>query len=541
MTIPSTVTTIGDLAFYGCVSLPEVVIPASVTSVGARAFESCEALTSMTIPACMVRGGNQNEAGTFPYYVSLYNNVRTVTVQNGATAIGQRAFQDCIDLQTVNLPDGVTMIDEFAFSGCTAMTGLEMSSNVTGIGEWAFYNCDGMTAITLPSSLEEIGVYAFCGCYALKGITIPWRITKIADGLLAQCMALEKVAISENVTGIGAEAFRGCYALKGISIPAGVTVLEPRTFYACTGLERVELTTGLTAIGEEALIACQSLDHLAVPATVTSIGDEAFPRHEGFAILCDEYSYVESWARQHGYAIATLVSELLLPENVYVEVLQNGLTGLTIEPAHVIHSLTCETGDSVWASVNSDGLITGNAVGTTTLTVTDAYTGKTATATLRVTYPVTAIVLTPAEMTMSVGGTAQLNAEVTTKTESFVNRLVSFRSSDPAVVQVSPEGVVTACGKGLATIYVTTAGGLDARCEVTVGTIRRSVLPANLLTIEAAAFADCPNLLCVVIPVSVTSIAPDAFRGCDGLTIIAPEGSEAHDFAMEYGFHWFDQ
>ena len=49
-TIPYSVTTIDDYAFYGCDSLTSIVIPNSVTEIGYGAFYDCIDLTSIVIP-----------------------------------------------------------------------------------------------------------------------------------------------------------------------------------------------------------------------------------------------------------------------------------------------------------------------------------------------------------------------------------------------------------------------------------------------------------------------------------------------------------
>jgi len=59
VTIPSSVTTIGDLAFCGCSSLTSVTIPSSVTTIGNQAFSYCSSLTSVTIPSSVTTIGSQ--------------------------------------------------------------------------------------------------------------------------------------------------------------------------------------------------------------------------------------------------------------------------------------------------------------------------------------------------------------------------------------------------------------------------------------------------------------------------------------------------
>ena len=54
ITIPDSVASIGEYAFYGCTSLTEITIPDSVTSIGGYAFKGCTSLTEITIPNSVV-------------------------------------------------------------------------------------------------------------------------------------------------------------------------------------------------------------------------------------------------------------------------------------------------------------------------------------------------------------------------------------------------------------------------------------------------------------------------------------------------------
>lgn len=60
-------------------------------------------------------------------------------------------------------------------------------------------------------------------------------------------------------------------------------------------------------------------------------------------------------------------------------------------------------------------------------------------------------------------------------------------------------------------------------------------LGESITDLQTRAFADCPNLIYIYIPDSVTSIAQDAFQGDNGLIIGCKQNSTAFQFAMDHG------
>ena len=115
-TIPDSVTTIGDWAFWYCTSLTSVNIPDSVTTIGTHAFDCCTSMTS-------------------------------VTIGDSVTTIGDAAFQECTSLTSVNIPESVTTIGDGAFAGCYILTSVNIPDSVTTIGEKAFAWCDSLTSV----------------------------------------------------------------------------------------------------------------------------------------------------------------------------------------------------------------------------------------------------------------------------------------------------------------------------------------------------------------------------------------------------------
>ena len=266
ITIPDSVTSIGDSAFSWCISLQSVTIPDSVTSIGYHAFEDCSSLQFVTIPDSVTSIGR----GAFWYCSSL----QSVTIPDSVTSIGDEAFCGCKSLNSVTIPDSVTSIGGGAFSGCKSLNSVTIPDSVTSIGGSAFKNCKSLKSVTIPDSVTRIS--AFSGCSSLQSVTIPDSVTSIDAGAFSGCSSLQSVTIPDSVTRIGDSAFKGCSSLQSVTIPDSVTNIGYSVFEDCLSLQSVTIPDSVTSIGGGAFSNCWSLQSVTIPDSVTSIGDGAF-------------------------------------------------------------------------------------------------------------------------------------------------------------------------------------------------------------------------------------------------------------------------
>ena len=201
--IPTSVTSIGNYAFYGCNGLTSVEFPSNLSSIGDWAFASCSGLTSVDLPSSITKMGE----------CIFYNceNLSSVKLPSEITAISKSAFGRCISLKNIELPAGITSIDEYAFTGCSNLQNINLPSGITTIGTGAFWYCSNLTNVILPSALASIGAIAFANCSNLANVTLSSNITSIGSSAFSDCKSLKNLTISKDVTSIKDIRFNNDY------------------------------------------------------------------------------------------------------------------------------------------------------------------------------------------------------------------------------------------------------------------------------------------------------------------------------------------
>jgi hypothetical protein len=89
------------------------------------------------------------------------SNATAIVIPDGIISIGEKSFNQCVNLETVTIPDSVTSIDESAFNTCSSLTSVTIPNNVNAIGDYAFYGCTSLTGITIKATTPPtLGVNA---------------------------------------------------------------------------------------------------------------------------------------------------------------------------------------------------------------------------------------------------------------------------------------------------------------------------------------------------------------------------------------------
>ena len=175
---PDGLTTVLANAFDGCKLLKTITLPNTVTTVGEKAFNSCP-ITNATVPTCAIKeldknslqiidinGGEEIEKNAFRNSAVL----KRVTISGDTKIVGDSAFYNCASLRSAVLNEGLEKIDEYAFKGCVYLNEINLPNTLKEIGANAFKDCNRLVKIIIPLDVETIGMFAFEGCLSLKTI-----------------------------------------------------------------------------------------------------------------------------------------------------------------------------------------------------------------------------------------------------------------------------------------------------------------------------------------------------------------------------------
>ena len=181
-------------------TIPSKINGRKVTGIGASAFDNCLS-SSITIPDSVTSIGD--------WAFTFCPNISSIKIPNGVTSIGKEAF--CWSgMSSIAIPNSVTSLGRAAFAGCEELETITLSNNLINIEEEIFYWCESLKSIKIPEGVKSIGSLAFNGCESLTTITLPDSVEYIGDSAFSYCDNLSSITIPDTVKYIGNDAFVGC-------------------------------------------------------------------------------------------------------------------------------------------------------------------------------------------------------------------------------------------------------------------------------------------------------------------------------------------
>lgn len=530
LSMPWTITEIGEGAFKSCsylehvtlspsiteipnycftvTPLKECVVPEGVTTIGLSAFEGCSSLTSLILPstlttvnACCFSVGHKSCVITCyattpptadPQTFSGYSGkvaVPAASVDAYKAAPGWSNVAEQIEaIPTPTWPvtiDGVTY-DSTTDSGTAYVTGVTSNTTgnvtvqkmvqglqVTSISRSAFRLNSSITTVAVPATVTEIGDYAFSSCSDLTAVSLPSGLTKIADDLFSHCTKLAKCDIPEGVTTIGSRAFNNCRALSSLTLPATVNNLGTNCF---------------DGMGNDAGSDATTLTCLA--ATPPNADPHTFTGYTGKVAVpsasVDAYKAATGWS-----TVASQIAAIATPT---WPVTIGGVT-YNSSPDSGTAYVTGSTGNNPTGNVTIQKEVLGLPVTSIDVNAFSNCSGLES-------------VYIP-ETVKSIGSSAFKGCSKLSSVSIEGEGLETI--GNQAFMECSSLTEIT-IPRSVTAIYQNVFSGCIRLENVT--------LPETITYIGSGAFQDCGQLQSIVLPEQLMSIGENAFNGCTGLTSV---------------------
>ena len=355
-------TEISDSMFSDCSNLKNITIPASVTRIGNRAFYGCNSLTSVTFED----GTKLNEIGFEAFYGCRL--LSSFVIPNTVETIGYRAFYECSSYDNVFIPASVTTMGYNVFNSgkavyccvatekpsgwnsewgggqkaywgtlrigstndfeyivkvsdeviITSLTNSKLASYelpdtveelpITEIASNLLYNNDKLTSITLPSNLKVIGDSAFYDCDKIQTITLPNTLEVIGASAFYSCDKLQTITGAQNLKEIRYGAFQDCYQMKSFTGPIGVEYIRNYAFHNCYNTREFFSLDSVKEIGSWAFYNCDYMFYTLNLKNIEVIGDYSFYDCNNLTsvIPSSTLTRIDSYAFNSCYNLTTL-------------------------------------------------------------------------------------------------------------------------------------------------------------------------------------------------------------------------------------------
>ncbi|MBQ8000295.1 MAG: leucine-rich repeat domain-containing protein [Ruminococcus sp.] len=208
---------IGEFAFSACRSLNAIHLGRNLETLGEGCFNTDSDLEVITVSTDNLHYTVQDG---ILYNKELTELVRcpqstsgTVTAADTVQSISACAFESCTSIDEVILPENFQSISDAAFS-YSGIRSITLPEDLTYIGNFAFSRCLNLTEIIVPDKVRELGINAFEYCLSLKSVTLGERITALPMNCFMYCESLSDVNLGNHISEISSTAFRSTALLS---------------------------------------------------------------------------------------------------------------------------------------------------------------------------------------------------------------------------------------------------------------------------------------------------------------------------------------
>ena len=147
-TVPASVKTAGDGAFFNSKYLKKIVLPDNIETLGYSLFASSKSLEEVVLPSSIKE-------------LSIYlfkdcTKLKSVVIPEGVTTIGYSAFEGCTRLESISLPESINFIDFFAFGSLSNLKNVYCQAKIVPNTSQNVFGNVNLSKVTLHVPLKNV-------------------------------------------------------------------------------------------------------------------------------------------------------------------------------------------------------------------------------------------------------------------------------------------------------------------------------------------------------------------------------------------------
>lgn len=503
VSIPDTVTVIGDGAFEGKETLTGVEIPDSVSTISYNAFKDCTALTN----------------------ISLSDSIKKV---------GPGAFEGCTSLEMVEIGENVSSWGTGVFVDCESLARLIVDANNPYLTYYngALYN-GNMTMLyqvlpgregenyVMPDTVEEIDAYALWNLQNTQNIKVSNAVDTIPTYAFSNMGAVENVVLQETTTTISDRAFADNETLAQVVIPDTVKDIHKGAFSNCPNL-KIYTTKGTTA---EEFGKSRSIEVIYKAEYPTDFMDSNVNLEEKPNVGSDKNSTTAGNETVIDKTTSTDITITYVEENDAAEEEEQAGTSNFESASDYVHPLDAPEEDNV---IGKTVIVAGNAVFLMNNHDGQVYGIPDGVSADVVTEEQAAVQESQSEETAAESESDE-EASASDKNKISVTVETNASQNDEAIPQRKYYKQ-----KSLTSYEISETVSTIGRLAFAESGLKEIDIPENVTAIEYGAFMGCTELKTVTIPETVERIGTKAFEGTPWLNnwMNGNRDSEAGDFLI---------
>lgn len=214
-------TTLPDGFAYRAVNLKQITLPNTVTSLGQYCFANTDSLETVVLPEGLQK---------FDLAAFYYSGIRTLTVPGTVTLLDNASMAGCRRLRELTFADGTGQV--------------LIGWHPTMFGNRPMFSSSPLEKVTVGRNLDyystaAYGYSPFCGDTLLRTVVVTDVPTEMRANMFRDCKYLLNATVGDGVRTISANAFSGCASLDSVYLGKGLTALKEDVFTGCTAMRKL--------------------------------------------------------------------------------------------------------------------------------------------------------------------------------------------------------------------------------------------------------------------------------------------------------------